>query len=215
MNLREQHSPTRGAVPALTLTLLITLTVSALVQLASPEPSAASTARRPKPTATATATPTPAPSPTPSPTPTPAPTATPSPSPTATPSPSTHTSPSSTPPPADPCAANAPVLFGGASYCPAYLSYVLATAYGVGQRVVLQGLVTAVGGTTVTIEAGSPCYPADAYCGQTLIAAPAAFPAGAPLPGPGEYVNVYGVTVTGGLAADGYEFLFSCPDWAC
>jgi hypothetical protein len=105
--------------------------------------------------------------------------------------------------------------FAGSSYCPAYISYVNATAYGTGHKVVLTGLVTRVDGSTVTVENGSPCYPADAACGATLVSATIVFPSGQPLPRLGDMVNVYGVTITAGALADGYVFLYPCPDWNC
>ena len=109
------------------------------------------------------------------------------------------------------------VQFAGEGYCPAHLSDVRATAYGLGHRVVLQGVqVTAVNGATITVEGGSPCYPADTFCGATLAAVPVTFPAGVRMPSYGDFVNVYGVTAAGSLDAVGHEFLFWCdPSWAC
>ena len=167
--------------------------------------------RPPRPSGSATQPPAPTPSTTvvsASPTPTPA-TSSPS-APTPTPTGST-TSPST-----EACTA-APVQFAGEGYCPAHLSYVRATAYGLGRRVVLQGVqVTAVNGATITVEGGSPCYPADVFCGATLAAVPVTFPAGVRMPSYGDFVNVYGVTAAGSLNAVGHEFLFWCdPSWAC
>ena len=105
--------------------------------------------------------------------------------------------------------------FAGESYCPGYLSYVLATAYGTGSRIVISGLVTVAEGSTVMLEGGSPCYPADAYCGQTLLAAPVSFHDDVALPSYGDMINVYGTTTSGAIDAVGYEYLFSCPDWTC
>jgi hypothetical protein len=56
------------------------------------------------------------------------------------------------------------------------------------------------------------------YCGDTLtfVDVPASFATDALVPRVGDFVNLYGVSTTGALAADGYEFLFWCdPSWAC
>ena len=193
-----------ASVTALALMLAGALAATQGVAAGAPSDVAVAKPRPPRPSGSATQSPTPTPTPSPAPTSSPA---APSPAPTgSTASPSIETA----------CTA-APVQFAGEGYCPAHLSYVRATAYGLGHRVVLQGVqVTAVNGATITVEGGSPCYPADTFCGATLAAVPVTFPAGVRMPSYGDFVNVYGVTAAGSLDAVGHEFLFWCdPSWAC
>ena len=212
-------STPRGAAIVASLTALALMLAGALaatqgVAAGAPSGVAVAKPRPPRPSGSATQPPTPTAttSPTvvsasPAPTPTTSSPAAPNPTPTgSTASPSIETA-----------CATAPVQFAGEGYCPAHLSYVRATAYGLGHRVVLQGVqVTAVNGATITVEGGSPCYPADTFCGAILAAVPVTFPTGVRMPSYGDFVNVYGVTAAGSLIAVGHEFLFWCdPSWAC
>ena len=203
-----------ASVTALALMLAGALAATQGVAAGAPSGVAVAKPRPPRPSGSATQPPTPTPttSPTvvsasPAPTPTTSSPAAPNPTSTgSTASPSTETA----------CTA-ALVQFAGEGYCPAHLSYVRATAYGLGHRVVLKGVqVTAVNGATITVEGGSPCYPADTFCGAILAAVPVTFPTGVRMPSYGDFVNVYGVTAAGSLIAVGHEFLFWCdPSWAC
>lgn len=91
----------------------------------------------------------------------------------------------------------------------------LRTAYGVGSRVVLQGVwVSEVNGSMVTLNGGPSCFPGE-WCGQLVPSMQVALPAGSPSVAVGAVVDVYGVTVTGGLSTDAVVVLGSCAEFGC
>jgi hypothetical protein len=103
----------------------------------------------------------------------------------------------------------------GTTYCVGYVFAVLRTAYGVGARVVTQAVwVSAVQGSTVTVSGGPACFP-DEWCGQTVPSMTVTLPAGSPSLAVGDVVDVYGSTVTAGLAPDGVTVLGTCAEFGC
>ena len=88
---------------------------------------------------------------------------------------------------------------GPTTYCVGYVFAVLRTAYGVGAPVVMRGLwVSDVRGSAITANGGPSCFPWE-WCGQIIPSMTVTVPAGGPTPALGDVVDVYGVTVTGGL----------------
>jgi hypothetical protein len=99
------------------------------------------------------------------------------------------------------------LTFNGQLYCTASISGVKSTAYGVGQRVVLQGVsVTAKTRTTVMVAAleSSPCPPGQ-FCGATLTTQTLTLSWSKGQPTLGTVVNVFGTTVSGNLTPVGYQ----------
>jgi hypothetical protein len=99
------------------------------------------------------------------------------------------------------------VSYNGQSYCPATISGVKATAYGLGARVVLQGVsVTAKTATTVTVEGleATPC-PAGSFCGATMTQQRLTVAwRGGSRPGVGSVIDLYATTTSGSLRPVGY-----------
>lgn len=146
-------------------------------------------AQRPRP---------PRPTTTPQPTTTPAPTA----SPTASPSPTTS-----------PSACQSAVVFEGASYCPGHVNLVTSTAYGVGQRIVVDVVVDRVSGSRVDVHGAFWCPPGK-YCGALFAYLSVTFAPGATVPAYGNMMRLFGVTTPGGLNPTGFAVTGQCePAW--
>jgi len=129
-------------------------------------------ARKPRPGPTASATPTPTPAPTPAPTPT----ATPAPTPT---------------PPAPDC--DATVIQDSQTWCSGTIAGVDGGQYGVGSRVVLQGLIVeSVDGPDVAVL-GFWC-PEGYFCGAIMQAMTIDFSGLADIPTADSWIDVYGIT---------------------
>jgi hypothetical protein len=100
------------------------------------------------------------------------------------------------------------LAFNSQLYCTASISGVKSTAYGVGQRVVLQNVsVTARTRTTVTIAAleNSPC-PAGQYCGATLTTQTLTMSWSKGQPAVGGVVHVFGATISANLTPVGWQW---------
>ncbi len=108
------------------------------------------------------------------------------------------------------------MTLAGADYCPGYIFAVLRTAYGVGARVVTQSVVvTDVQGSSVGVMGGPSCFP-DEYCGQLLPSMSVVFAAGQPVPAYGDMIDLYGVTVSGGLSPVAFSVTGHCdPELWC
>ncbi len=108
------------------------------------------------------------------------------------------------------------LAFNGQWYCTASISGVKSTAYGVGQRVVLQSVsVTAKTSTTVTVAAleSSPC-PAGQYCGATPTTQTLTLSWSTGQPAVGTAVHVFGTTISANLTPVGYQPApASCTDY--
>jgi hypothetical protein len=89
--------------------------------------------------------------------------------------------------------------FNGQCYSPALISGVKTTAYGVGQRVVLQNVsVTAKTSTTVTVEGLEPfpCPPGD-FCGSLMVTQTLTMSWSKGQPPVPSVVHVFGTTISG------------------
>jgi hypothetical protein len=99
------------------------------------------------------------------------------------------------------------LAFNGQWYCTASISGVKSTAYGVGQRVVLQSVsVTAKTKTIVTVAAleSSPC-PAGQYCGATLTTQTLTMSWSKGQPAVGSVVHVFGTSISANLTPVGSQ----------
>jgi hypothetical protein len=100
------------------------------------------------------------------------------------------------------------VKFNGQLYCPASISGVKSTSYGVGQRVVLGGVsATAVTSTSVTVEAleSSPCPPGY-FCGDNLTTQTLTVSwSGKGRPTTPAVINLFGTTISANLTPAGYQ----------
>ena len=96
-------------------------------------------------------------------------------------------------------------VFNEQSYCLGTISGINSTIYGVGQHIALRGVtVSAVDSLADTIQVWGfdPC-PAGMYCGQGSVTATIAWN-GSALPALNDEIDLYGVTITSSLKADGY-----------
>jgi hypothetical protein len=98
-------------------------------------------------------------------------------------------------------------IFNGQNYCPATISGVKNTSYGIGARVVLRGVsVTSKTTTTVTVEAleSTPC-PAGYFCGAALASRSLTVAwNGSSQPRVGSVIDLYGTTTNASLKPVGY-----------
>ena len=96
-------------------------------------------------------------------------------------------------------------VFNEQSYCLGTISGINSTIYGVGQHIALRGVtVSAVDSLANTIQVWGfdPC-PAGMYCGQGSVTGTIAWN-GSALPALDDEIDLYGVTITSSLKADGY-----------
>ena len=96
-------------------------------------------------------------------------------------------------------------VFNEQSYCLGTISGINSTIYGVGQHIALRGVtVSAVDSLADTIQVWGfdPC-PAGMYCGQGSVKGTIAWN-GSALPALNDEIDLYGVTITSSLKADGY-----------
>lgn len=136
---------------------------------------------------------------------------TPSPKPTATPSASTS------PAVATVACAYPTVKFNGTSYCPGTIVGIRNTAYGIGTRVVLNGVtVTTITTSTVTVAAWtSPPCPPGKYCGAILTLESLIVPwSGTSRPAYGDVLSLFLTTTSASGKPVGYLKTGYCPiDW--
>ena len=125
----------------------------------------------------------------------------------------------STNPPNSSCSDGATaVLFGGLSYCPGYIIGVKQTSYGVGARIVFNGLATSVDGSTATIEGGPSCLPAPStgpvYCAATVPSIAVSFAGLSTSPRAGDLLRVYGISGVSSMTPTGHFVTgFCAPDF--
>jgi hypothetical protein len=99
----------------------------------------------------------------------------------------------------DPCPTAEQTWLDGQSYCSGTIAGVVYGSYGVGTRLVLQGVsVYAISGATVSVAGGPSCPPSDepVYCGATIPSFDVDASTADALPELGQIVDVYGVTGT-------------------
>ena len=103
----------------------------------------------------------------------------------------------------------------GSVYCVGYTYGVPRTLYGVGTRIVLQGVsVDSVNRDVVEVSGFPSCGPGE-WCGQTAVTISVTFGTAPPLR-PGDVINLYGTTTTGGLTPSAFQVVGFCnPDFGC
>jgi len=101
-----------------------------------------------------------------------------------------------------------PVVIGEQGYCPGYVIGVKRGAYGSGAPIVLQGVtVFGVAGTDATVSGGPSCLDPTKFCGALIPSVTVSLTSLSGRPGIGDVVDVYGITATNSLQADGYTVI--------
>lgn len=106
----------------------------------------------------------------------------------------------------------AAVSYQGRTWCPGDVPSVKQTAYGTGTRIVLPAVyVTSRSGLTVKVSGGRMC--SGESCSGATQTLTVRFST-SPVPSPGSFVDLYGVTTSGGLTPKGFvnRGVISCPD---